>query len=337
MIPAAFLFATMVSINGVWSSMNVYPDRWDEIAELLSENGYNTVFYQAAYGTDLDLEGLRACLEACSPYDIDVHALVVMFKSRSASDSLDGLEDYETRMQWYSDGSMDPDWLNPTDLRNVTLMARICLEIASEVPVAGIQLDYIRWSYYLSGYSDSTGARYMRSGGIQEMDWPDDCLREGEYYEDFLVWRAAAITDAVRSVRDSLNKLNRVVQLSAAVMPHEREMIHWGQLWNEWLRDDLIDFAVTMNYTESDSQLAVWGEEQIALSGCETIYCGIGYRSSMSELTESQLNRQIELSEQLGFDGFVVYRLCDDLIDLLRERSRPGLPQTRLISDKGKL
>ena len=100
-------------------------------------------------------------------------------------------------------------------------------------------------------------------------------------------------------------------------------MIYWGQLWNEWLQDDLIDFAVPMNYTESDSQLSVWGEQQISLAGNGTVYCGIGYRSSASELTENQMDQQIALAEQLGYDGFVVYRLCDDLIDLLRRRSLP--------------
>lgn len=331
MNPAAFLIATLISINGVWSSIGVDPGRWDEIAELLSENGYDTVFYLAAYGTDLDREGLRACLEACGSNDIDVHAHVVVFKSRSASDSLIGLEDYETRMQWYSDGSMDPEWLNPTDQRNVRLMAEICCDIASEFQVDGIHLDFIRWSYYLSGYSDSTRIRFIRDTGIEEIQWPDDCLDGGEYYDDFLDWRAAAVTSAVRSVRDSLEKLNRVVQLSAAVMPHKREMIHWGQLWNNWLADDLIDFVVSMNYTESDSQLVVWAEEQLPLAENETIYCGIGYRSSFSELTEEQMDRQISISMQLGYQGFVVYRLCDDFINLLRRESRSDPAAHRIV------
>ena len=325
------LISAVLPLSGVWSSMHIEPERWDEIAFLLSENGFDTVFYPAAYGTDLDLEGLNACLEACTACGIDVHALVVVFKSRSATDSQNGLEGFATRMQWYSDGSMDSEWLNPTDRRNIDLMTGICFDIAAEFPVAGIHLDYIRWSYYLSGYSDSTRARYMRDRGIQNIQWPEDCLRGGEYYRDYLDWRASAVTDAVESVRDSLNRLNRVVQLSAAVMPHQREMIHWGQLWDQWLAEDLIDFVVPMNYTESDSQLAVWGEQQVSLANNETIYCGIGYRSSSSELTDSHMDRQIILAGQLGYDGIVVYRLCDDFIDLLRRRSHTEPSENRIV------
>ena len=320
---SVLILSAVMSISGVWSSMNVDPCRWNEIASLLSENGFDTVFYPAAYGNDTYKDGLQACLEACHPQGIEVHALIVMFKSRSASDPLNGIEDFETRMQGHSDGSMDPEWLDPTDPRNVQLMTGICLEIASEFPVDGIHLDRIRWRDYLSGYSDSTRVRFMRDTGILDVQWPDDCLDGGEYHEDFLDWRASAVTSAVREVRNSLSRLNRTVQLSAAVMPKEREMIYWGQLWNEWLQDDLIDFAVPMNYTESDSQLSVWGEQQISLAGNETVYCGIGYRSSASELTENQMDQQIALAEQLGYDGLVVYRLCDDLIDLLRRRSLP--------------
>lgn len=315
--------ATLLSISGVWSSRNIQPERWESIAAVLHENGFDTVFYPAAYGTEIDREGLNACLEYCSPLGIEVHALVVMFKSVIASDPVYGLENIETRIQVQSDGTSDPEWLDPSDIRNVRLMAGVCLDIASEFPVDGIQLDYIRWNYYLSGYSDSTRARYLRDRGIQHIQWPEDCLRGGEYYRDFLDWRASAVTDAVESVRDSLGRLDRAVQLSAAVMPKEREMIHWGQLWDEWLQDDLIDFVVPMNYTESDSQLAVWGEQQVSLANNGNIHCGIGYRSSSSELTEIQMDRQIAIAEQLGYDGFVVYRICDDLIDLLRRRSMP--------------
>ncbi|MBD3276667.1 MAG: family 10 glycosylhydrolase [Candidatus Aegiribacteria sp.] len=314
----ALILATLLSFSGVWSSRNIQPERWESIAAVLHENGFDTVFYPAAYGTEIDREGLEACLEYCIPLGIEVHALVVMFKSDIASDPVYGLENIETRIQVHSDGTSDPEWLDPSDSRNVRLMAGVCFDIASEFPVNGIQLDYIRWNYYLSGYSDSTRARYLRDRGIQHIQWPEDCLRGGQYYRDFLNWRASAVTDAVESVRDSLNRLNRVIEVSAAVMPHKREMVHWGQLWDQWLAEDLIDFVVPMNYTDSDSQLIVWGEEQLDLAVGERIYCGIAFRSSECELTESEMYNQISLSEEMGYDGFVVYRLCNDFLEILR-------------------
>ncbi len=131
-------------------------------------------------------------------------------------------------------------------------------------------------------------------------------------------WRAGKITDAVRAVRDSLNRINRVVQLSAAVMPHEREMLLFGQMWNRWLELGLLGFVVTMNYTESDSQFVVWCEEQLELAGDHMILCGIGEVSGFTELTERETLHQTALAEDMGYDGWVVYHLCDEVIERLR-------------------
>lgn len=320
----AILIAGIMSITGIWSRWDMHDGNWDELAPLLAANGYDTVFYMAAYGPVIDEEGLRECLDACLPLGIDVHAWVVMWKTNYLSiDQQDSLL-LEGRMQMYSDGEIVQSWLNPTDPRNVELMARTCLRIAAEYPVTGIHLDYIRYKYYLSGYSESTLDRFLEEMNLRSVDWPDDCVRGGQYYERFMEWRAGKMTDAVRAVRDSLNRINRVVQLSAAVMPQEREMLLFGQMWNRWLELGLLDFVVVMNYTDSDSQLVAQCEEQLELAGDHKILCGIGERSCTSHLSERQTFRQITLVEDMGFDGWVIYFLCDEVIERLLDND-PGL------------
>lgn len=95
-------------------------------------------------------------------------------------------------------------------------------------------------------------------------------------------------------------------------------MLLFGQMWNRWLELGLIDFVVTMNYTESDSQYVIRGEEQVEQAGDNTILCGIGERSTYSELSERELLHQIKLAEDMGFDGYVIYHLCDAVIERLK-------------------
>jgi uncharacterized lipoprotein YddW (UPF0748 family) len=322
------LIAGIMSVTGIWSRWDRNDGNWDDLAPLLAANGYDTVFYMAAYGTVIDGEGLQECLNACLPMGIDVHAWVVMWRTDYAPDVQQGSMLREGRMQAYSDGEVIHNWMNPTDPRNVELMARICLRIAAEYPVTGIHLDYIRYKSYLSGYSESTRDRFLDEMSLRSLNWPDDCIRDGQYYDSFMEWRAGKMTDAVRAVRDSLNRINRVVHLSAAVMPHEREMLLFGQMWNRWLEQGLIDFAVTMNYTESDSQYVIWCEDQVEMAGDNTILCGIGELSASSALSERETLHQIALAENMGFDGFVIYHLCDEVIEKL-ESSRDSDPGNR--------
>ena len=310
-----------MSVTGIWSRWDRHDGNWDELAPLLAANGYDTVFYMAAYGPVIDDEGLRECLDACLPLGIEVHAWVVMWRIDYVSGVQLEILQSEERLQAYSDGEVIRNWLNPTDPGNVELMAETCLRIAAEYPVTGIHLDYIRYKYYLSGYSENTLDRFLEEMNLRSVDWPDDCIRDGQYYERFMEWRAGRMTDAVRAVRDSLNRINRVVQLSAAVMPHEREMLPFGQMWNRWLELGLLDFVVTMNYTESDSQFVLWGEEQLELAGDHMILCGIGEMSSSAELTGSEVFHQTALAENMGFDGCVIYHLCDEVIERLQRSS----------------
>jgi len=316
---AAVLMVGLMSITGIWSRWDTFDGRWDEIAPLLDAGGFDTVFYMAAYGTVIDEEGLQECLDACRPLGIDVHAWVVMWKTNFLTEREQESLLQEGRMQVDCNGEIIGNRLDPADLRNVKIMAETCLRIAGSYPVTGIHLDFVRYINYQAGYSTSSRERFQDEMNLRSISWPDDCISGGRYYDRFMEWRAGRMTDAVRTVRDSLDRINRVIQLSAAVMPNANDMIYFGQMWDRWLNLGLIDYAVTMNYTLSDSQFTAWGNEQIDLAGDNTILCGIGVRSSVSELNERETIHQTVLARDLGFDGSVIYRLCEDVIDRLND------------------
>lgn len=322
MYSLSIVISALISITGVWNPWQYNEGNWDEIARLLSLNGYDSVFYCAVYGPVTDGEGLRECIDACSSQGIDVHAWIVLWKIRLCPEERQDSFSQEGRLQVSSEGDV-LEWLCPTDPRNVRLMAQTILELAEEYPITGIHLDYIRYAGYQACFCDGCLERFEQDTGNRVIDWPDDCIRGGDLYDSFMEWRAGKITDVIHAVRDSLSSINRVVMLSVAVMPKEREMILFGQMWNTWLCSDIIDFVVAMNYTESDSQFILWGEQQLEIAGDESISCGIGSYSSRATLTSSETEHQQILAEELGFDGWVIFHLCDQLIENLRESEIP--------------
>ncbi|MCK5036051.1 MAG: hypothetical protein KAS73_09185 [Candidatus Sabulitectum sp.] len=82
----SLILQVLVSISGVWSAWNYATINWEELAPLLSDNGYDTVFYGAVYGLLTDIDGLNESIGACNGYDINVHAWIVVRKTAASSD-----------------------------------------------------------------------------------------------------------------------------------------------------------------------------------------------------------------------------------------------------------
>lgn len=312
------MLQALISITGVWNAWGYNSGDWDELAPLLSRNGYDTVFYCAAYGLETDIVGLQECISYCSEYNIDVNAWVVMWKINKTSEQEKALFAEDGRLQVATDRDSSAEaWLCPTDPVNVGAMARVCLEIAAASNIRGIHLDYIRYSSNRVCFCDGCKRRFQHDTGIYGINWPEDCASGGRLYTDYNSWRADAITSAVSAVRDSLDGLNRVVELSAAVLPREREMHYFAQTWNVWLNEDLVDFVVPMNYTLSDSELVFWGESQLRLADGHSIPCGLTTFIEDYMLTQDEIENQQETAVEMGFEGWVMFHLSNHFITLL--------------------
>jgi uncharacterized lipoprotein YddW (UPF0748 family) len=325
------LLCAVVSMSGVWSAWNYNTGNWAELAPLLSRNGYDTVFYCAVYGLESDTSGLQECIDACSVYDIDVHAWIVMWKVGKSTEQERELLAQQQRLQLSTDSNPDAGlWLCPSDPRNVADMAGICLDIATNYDIRGIHLDYIRYASNRVCFCDGCRERFGRSAGIRILNWPNDCAEGGYLYDQYNQWRASAITGAVASVRDSLNSLYKAVELSAAVLPRVREMDYFAQHWNDWLSRGLVDFVVPMNYTLSDSELVFWGESQLAIANRISIPCGLIVYKDDRQFTRDEIENQQATALQMGFDGWVMFFLGGNLISILEEtdsHTRQQIPQ----------
>ncbi len=197
MYPVLLIFMAM---HGVWSAWEYQSESWNDLAPLLAENGYDTVFYCAAYGPETDIEGLRECYEACCEYNIAVHAWVVMWKTSQSPDSLVEVLESERRFQVpINDDHAAGTWLCPSDSRNVELFSSLCMDIINQVPVQGIHLDYIRFGSDRVCFCQRCRQRFsswMRRSGV---NWPEDCYRGGRYHDYFNEWRAGVITSSLIS------------------------------------------------------------------------------------------------------------------------------------------
>ena len=315
MIPLLLQF--IIAVSGVWNAWDYNPGEWDELAPLLSEKGYDTVFYCAAYGPMVDREGLRECIESCGEYGIDVHAWVVMWKTDVCPDSMVESFRRQERMQVSIQGDENPGtWLCPWNPENVELMASICLDLASEFPVKGIHLDYIR---YPSNRNCFCSACREGFDPWRNVLWPDDCYYGGDFFREYTAWRGDVITSAVAAVRDSLSRINRVVELSAAVLPDNDSSGYFAQNWKDWLDRNLVDFVVAMNYTQSLGQLDNWAGDQLPPGGSERILCGLITHREDYQLTAEELDEQKSKALRLGYGGTVVFHLSNYFVSLHRD------------------
>lgn len=310
----------VISITGVWNAWGYNSGNWAELAPVLSRNGYDTVFYCAVYGLETDIAGLNECIVACNEYDIDVHAWVVMWKIGKSSEQKKALLADQERLQVSADDDIRAQsWLCPTDPANVAEMAAVCLAVAAYSNIRGIHLDYIRYSSNRVCFCEGCRRRFQHDSGTYGISWPDDCASGGRLYTEYNRWRSEAITSAVSAIRDSLGRLNKVVELSAAVLPREREMDYYAQHWDRWLSSGLVDFVIPMNYTISDSELLLWGESQLHLAGRHSIPCGLITYQNDYQLTQSEIENQQRMAIEMGFDGWVMFHLSNHLFSQLDE------------------
>lgn len=112
-------------------------------------------------------------------------------------------------------------FLDPAQEGVRTELRRFILEVATRYPIDGIHLDYIR---YPTGWAPVEGAD--------------------------------AVTRLVRLIRRDLDSTKSSLVLSAAVLPRPKESLSsFGQEWDRWLAEGIIDEVIPMVYRRSASAI----------------------------------------------------------------------------------
>jgi uncharacterized lipoprotein YddW (UPF0748 family) len=266
---------------------------------------------RAAY---LDQHGdqLAQATAAAARHGIPVHARMLALIVYEAPEGVRDAYARAGRLMVSTTGETE-SWLCPSHPENRKAVVGACLEMA-RYPVAGIQLDYIRYPWTTYCYCKTCKAKFQRDLQVTVDQWPFDCS-QGKYRGRFADWRREQITGLVREIRLRLKDLNPNLAFSADVFVNwEGHRESFGQDWKAWVDEGLLDFACPMDYFGKDETFISWVTRQRQWTRWETPMCvGIGPRADGVQLDPQQVLTQVELSRRLGGDGWVLFEYDEAL------------------------
>ncbi len=298
---------------------------WDQTIAVLKSNGFNAVIANLlsagmAYYPSKILpvspmvlergDQIAECLAACRQYGIELHVWKVNHNLLNAPPDFLARLRAAGRTQKDKHGK-DVDWLCPSHPENFALERDSMLEVTRNYEVDGIHFDYIRYPSRDACFCSGCRERFEEAAGLKIKKWPADVLT-GRHAGTFADWRREQITRLVRAVSEEAHQLKPGIQVSAAVYGAwkvTRDSI--GQDTLAWMASGYLDFVCPMDYEGDDATFARLVRTQAALNHHRLpLYVGIGaHKLSGPE----QLVRQIQISRQLGADGFVIFQLNEKL------------------------
>lgn len=324
-------------VRGVWdhSGQGLFPGDWDRTAKLLANYGITDLYvnvagaafalYPSAVLPRLGSEDcLKAAVAACKKHNIRIHAWILAFSGERSTPAVQAAFRQKGWTLQEPDGK-DLAWLDPTHPGVQAYLLAAVKEIATRYPVDGIHLDFIRYPGLPQTLGPRIRARFEAKYGLVS-NWPE-AITDGdsEQRQTFLRWRTAQITDAVQKIHAWMRTNKPTVTLTAAVYGKYPSCVDSvGQDWISWLRTGLIDAALPMNYTESETRLLDWlGTQTADPRLAARIISGIGVTAAESRLTPIQVLHQIEIARKMKCRGFALF----DLDENLRTRILPVLLQ----------
>ncbi|NOT33849.1 MAG: family 10 glycosylhydrolase [Candidatus Eisenbacteria bacterium] len=222
-------------------------------------------------GTPADFDPLARVVEAAHPRGLEVHAWIncalVWSGDHPPRDPRHVARSHPEWFGWTSDGQavlhmgprrwkrlgIEGAYLSPAHPGVRAWVAGTAAEIARRYAVDGIHLDYIRTSGADLGFDNATRAAFALESGIDRSRLPRLTAVERTRLDTaFAAFQGRQVTAIVRAVRDSLEALRPGLVLSAAVRPDPREASrYFGQPWEGWLSERLLDRVFPMCYSPS--------------------------------------------------------------------------------------
>jgi len=307
---------------------------WDKTIKVLADNGFNAIFPNMLWGAVADYpsevlpvhpdvatrgDQIAQCLAACRKYGVELHVWKVNWNMGGHTpQAIKQQMQAAGRCQQSRSGSPS-DYLAPHLQENFELERDAMLEIVRKYEVDGIHFDYIRYPDGEHDFSDSARAAFEQQRGKPVEGWPDSCYN-GPLADEWNAWRRGNITRLVKAVYEGAHAIRDDIQVSAAVFGDWNGSPHSiAQATEEWIDRGWLDFVCPMNYTPDHAVLTRWLERQTpAVGGRIPLYSGLG---SFRHESPAETAHQIDLTRQLGADGFV----CFDLSERFATRWLPAL------------
>lgn len=292
------------------------------ILDRLKEDGYNTVFLQlrhsgaVIYPTDYeplstrfagdgffgDYDPVTFAIQACHERGLSLHAWLVTYplvSSKRAPHPI--LRDH-------------PDWviahkgshhLDPGHPEVRSYIAHLATDLARRYPLLdGVHFDYFRYPEAAEQFAD--GRSYSRYG--------KDYASKGE-------WRRENLTAQLREVRDSLQSIHSLLQVSVAPLGKYKKIQDLGRAhgWTAyesvyqdpqaWGKEGLVDFIVPMMYYKDELYtpfLQQWKDE---VAPYTPVIAGLApYRVEETGWPASTMQDQIQEEREVGLSGVSFFR-----------------------------
>ncbi len=177
----------------------------------------------------------------------------------------DGIKDSERPFEEFQKQNTEGIYLSPLVPEVRRYLLDVIREVVHNYPVDGIHLDYIRYPNNKYDYNVIGRLMFKERHGIDPIllaisnktimeqlnaTWPIQ-----EYLTKWDDFRRESVNIFIRTVNTMLRQTAPPVQLSAAVKPDPDEARHFFfQDWEQWLKQDLLNFVVLMNYAKNDGQ-----------------------------------------------------------------------------------
>ena len=236
--------------------------------------------------------------------------------------------------------------LDPGNLKVHDYMLAVIKELLDNYPgVDGVHLDFIRYPSILPfppgsrfsgvldyGYNPAALERFKAETGLNARTMERN-RANCQKWDDF---RRENVTRFLRSTRKLIADSGKSVQLSAAVVGFaDRAYLSFFQDWRGWCEEGIVDFVVTMNYTD-DRRLARYSSRvAAAVEGKAPAY--VGLEAFIEPVKASDVLAQLDDAWAAGAHGVCLFSYdtirvsCPELFAVLagskgRPWSRNGRP-----------
>ncbi len=146
-------------------------------------------------------------------------------------------------------------FIYPGDNRNLDEIKMIIRDMITEYKVDGIHLDYFRYPFNRLPMAVQSRIDFQQKFFVDPLRLKTDT--EGVYeriieknYRSLLKQK---LTNALRAIKTQIVQLDTLVTLSLAVKPNPYiAEVRFMQPWEKWLKDNICDFVVVMNYDPAE-------------------------------------------------------------------------------------
>ena len=313
-------------LRGVWAC-NTVPSGWQSAMATLRDSNLNAVFpyvcsagvawYRSSYlPRASDKDYLTRATNAGREHGMPVHARMLGLYTMCAPEGFKQKLREQGRLMISRSGKTT-SWLCPVNPDNRRLLARLAVEMVTKYPVAGLQLDYMRYPGEAYCFCPTCRASFRKHIG-RDLKNMSAAVKSGPLRDQFLDWRRDQITTLIRDIRAEALRARPDLAISAAVFINwEDHRNAFAQDWKTWVDRGLVEFVCPMNYTADNDRFAGYIQKQVRWVNGQAPLCpGIGLNADGMEFGGPQmLLDQITIARNLKTEGWVIFNYAEDLAE----------------------